>query len=405
MIDIRADFPILSRQHVDRRNEAVPLVYLDSAATTQKPEAVIEAVANYYRQSNANVHRAAHKLAEEATTLLEDARTLVQQYIGAADPAEVIFTRGTTEAINLVAHGLQSSLTRGDEILLTALEHHSNIVPWQMLAQRTGASLKVVDIDANGDLLLTDFYQKLTNRTRVFTCNHISNALGTINPVSELVQAARDAGAITLVDGAQATLHEQLNVSALDCDFYAFSGHKMFAPTGIGILYGKRARLEALPPYQGGGEMIERVTFETSTYQQPPYKFEAGTPNIGGAVGLGAAIRYLNDLPLAELVQQEAALIQSAISQLQQIPGFKLVGDPQHRSAVISFLLEGAHPNDIGTLLDQQGVAVRTGHHCTMPLMSRLGLPGTVRASFSLYNNAYDVERLVKAVDKATTFI
>ncbi|MEE4283958.1 MAG: SufS family cysteine desulfurase [Pseudomonadales bacterium] len=400
MFDIRADFPILKRQHQDE-----PLVYLDSAATTQKPDTVINAVADYYRHSNANVHRAAHKLAEEATTLLEDARTLAQQYIGASDRREVIFTRGTTESINLVAQGLQGYLSEGDEILLTALEHHSNIVPWQMLAQRTGASLKIVAVDANGDLDLADFYQKLSSRTKVFTCNHISNALGTVNPVAELVQAAKDAGAITLIDGAQAILHEQLNVTALDCDFYAFSGHKMYAPTGIGILYGKLARLEALPPYQGGGEMIEHVTFESSTYQQPPYKFEAGTPNIGGAVGLGAAIRYLNDLPLAELVEQEKILINSALSQLRQIPGFRLIGEPKQRSAVISFILEGAHPNDIGTLLDQQGVAVRTGHHCTMPLMARLGVPGTVRASFSLYNNAYDVERLVKAVDKATTFI
>jgi len=400
MFDIRTDFPILQRQH-----QGEPLVYLDSAATTQKPNAVIDAVSDYYRHSNANVHRAAHMLAEEATTLLEDARTLVQAYIGASDRREVIFTRGTTEAINLVAHGLQAYLKADDEILITALEHHSNIVPWQMLAQRTGARLKVVTVDSNGDLDLTDFYQKLSSRTKVFTCNHISNALGTINPVVELVRAAREAGAVTLVDGAQAVLHEQLDVTALDCDFYAFSGHKMYAPTGIGILYGKLARLEALPPYQGGGEMIEHVTFETSTYQQPPYKFEAGTPNIGGAVGLGAAIKYLNKLPLRALVEQECNLISSALSQLKQIPGFRLVGEPEKRSAVISFILEGAHPNDIGTLLDQQGVAVRTGHHCTMPLMDHLGLPGTVRASFSLYNNAYDVERLVKAVHKATTFI
>lgn len=400
MFDIRADFPILQRQH-----QGEPLVYLDSAATTQKPDAVINAVSDYYRRSNANVHRAAHKLAEEATTLLEDARTLVQGYIGASDRREVIFTRGTTESINLVAQGLQAYLKADDEILITALEHHSNIVPWQMLAQRTGAHLKVVNVDSNGDLDLSDFQEKLSSRTKVFTCNHISNALGTINPVAELVRAAREVGAITLIDGAQAVLHEPLDVTALDCDFYAFSGHKMYAPTGIGILYGKLARLETLPPYQGGGEMIEHVTFETSTFQQPPYKFEAGTPNIAGAVGLGAAIRYLNELPLADLVEQEQNLIDSALRQLKQIPSFRLVGEPNKRSAVISFILEGAHPNDIGTLLDQQGVAVRTGHHCAMPLMAHLGLPGTVRASFSLYNTAYDVERLVKAVDKATTFI
>lgn len=400
MSDIRADFPILERQHDGR-----PLVYLDSAATTQKPNVVIDAVANYYRNSNANVHRAAHKLAEEATNLLEDARTQVQVFIGALNREEIVFTRGTTEAINLVASGLTDALQAGDEILLTALEHHSNIVPWQMAAQKSGAKIMVVDVTAQGELDMADFAKKLSAKTKIFTCNHVSNALGTVNPVDQLVAAARDAGAITVIDGAQATLHENLNMAELDCDFYAFSGHKLFAPTGIGVLYGKLEQLEKLPPYQGGGEMIEHVTFERSTYQKPPYKFEAGTPNIGGAVGLGAAITYLNSLPLQQLVEQENVLIKKAISQLRQIPGMQLVGEPGKRCAVISFLVEGAHPNDIGTLLDQQGVAVRTGHHCTMPLMDRLGLPGTVRASFSLYNNDYDVERLIEAVNKATTFI
>ncbi len=397
---IRDDFPILERVHRD-----APLVYLDNAATTQKPVAVIEAIADYYRQHNANVHRAAHVLAEEATTLMEDARTACQAFIGARDRAEIIFTRGTTEAINLVAFGLTSVCRPGDEILLTEVEHHSNIVPWQMLAERSGAVVKAVKVREDGELDLEDFYAKLSDKTRIFTCNHVSNALGTVNPVKELVQAARDAGAITLVDGAQAVLHKHVNVAELDCDFYAFSGHKLFGPTGIGVLYGKLDRLEALPPWQGGGEMIETVTLSGSTYQKPPYKFEAGTPHIAGAIGLGAAINYLNAIPRDELVAAENELVAKTLSQLRQIPGFRLIGEPAERSAVISFLIDGAHPQDVGTLLDQQGVAVRTGHHCAMPLMQALGIPGTVRASFSLYNNAEDADRLIKAVDKATTFL
>ncbi len=400
MSAIRADFPILERVHRD-----APLVYLDNAATTQKPVAVIDAIADYYRLHNANVHRAAYVLAEEATTLMEDARTACQAFIGARERAEIVFTRGTTEAINLVANGLSSVCEPGDEILLTELEHHSNIVPWQMLAERSGAVIRAVKVRADGELDLEDFYAKLTDKTRIFACNHVSNALGTVNPAAELVQAARDAGAITVVDGAQAVLHKHVDVAALDCDFYAFSGHKMYGPTGIGVLYGKLDRLEALPPWQGGGEMIETVTLSGSTYQRPPYKFEAGTPHIAGAIGLGAAVSYLNDISRDELVAAENELVAKTLSQLRQIPGFRLVGEPAERSAVISFLIDGAHPQDVGTLLDQQGVAVRTGHHCAMPLMQALGIPGTVRASFSLYNNAEDADRLVRAVDKATTFL
>ncbi len=398
--NIRADFPILCREHNGK-----PLVYLDNAATTQKPRVVIEALSRYYERHNANVHRAAHILAEEATTLLEQARTSVQQFIHAADSAEVIFTRGTTEAINLVAYIVTGELGPGDEILITELDHHSNIVPWQLLAQRTGATLRAVRVTPEGDLDLSDFEQRLSDRTRLFACNHVSNALGSINPVQQMVAKARAAGAITLVDGAQATLHEKIDVQALDCDFYAFSGHKMYAPTGIGVLYGRRSLLERLPPWHGGGEMIEHVTIESSTYQGPPFKYEAGTPNIAGAVGLGAAIGYLNQQPTAKLVAAEAELVAQTLDGLRQIPGVQLIGMPQRRSAVVSFLLRDGHPNDVGTLLDQQGVAVRSGHHCTMPLMQALGVPGTVRASFSLYSNAEDVHRLLTAVDKAATFL
>jgi cysteine desulfurase / selenocysteine lyase len=400
MSSIRDDFPILRREL-----RGQPLVYLDSAATTQKPDVVIRAIADYYTQHNANVHRAAHVLAEEATILLEEARTLTQLYIGAQDSKEIIFTRGTTESINLVANILTSRLSAEDEILITELEHHSNIVPWQMLSQRTGAKLRAVKVTAEGELDLDDFHAKLNTATKLFTCNHISNALGTVNPVSDLVNAAKSVGALTLIDGAQATLHQNLDMGTLDCDFYVFSGHKMFAPTGIGVLYGKLALLADLPPWQGGGEMIEHVTIDASTYQEPPYKFEAGTPNISGAVGLGAAIKYLQQIPRENLVQAENRLVADLVSHMKQIPGVRLIGEPNQRSAVISFLMEGAHPHDVGTLLDQQGVAVRTGHHCAMPLMQALNIPGTIRASFSLYSNQYDVDRFTQALDKAATFI
>ncbi len=398
--DMRQDFPILAREHRGR-----PLVYLDNAATTQKPQVVIDAIAEYYAQHNANVHRAAHILAEEATQLMEEARDLAQGFVHAAHREEIVFTRGTTEAVNLVANILAAELSHEDEILITEMEHHSNIVPWQMLAQRTGASLLAVKVLPNGDLDLEDFQNKLSEKTKVFTCNHVSNALGTVNPVQDLVAHARAVGAYTLIDGAQASLHEHIDVQALGCDFYALSGHKMFAPTGIGVLYGRLGLLESLPPWHGGGEMIEHVTIETSTYQKPPFKYEAGTPNIAGAVGLGAAIKYLNELPLDDLIAQEQQLVANTLSALKQLPGLRLVGEPKQRTAVISFLLEDAHPHDVGTLLDQQGVALRTGHHCTMPLMQALGIPGTVRASFSLYSTQTDADHLLAAVDKATTFL
>ena len=346
-------------------------------------------------------------LAEEATEQMEAARTAMQRFLGAADRSEVVFTRGTTEAVNLVANCIDAVVRLGaaDEILLTELEHHSNIVPWQLLAQRTGAELKAVRVTADGELDLDDFHNKLGPRTRIVALNHISNALGTINPVAELIAAAREAGAVTLIDGAQATLHANVDVLALGCDFYACSGHKMFGPTGIGVLYGRRELLDAMPPWHGGGEMIEHVTLTRSTYQAPPYKFEAGTPHIAGIVGLGAAVAYIEAQPQAALLAAEDRLLARTISGLNQIPGVHLVGEPSHRAAVVSFSVDGAHPHDIGTLLNQQGVAVRTGHHCAMPLMEALGIPGTVRASFSWYNNDADVERLLAGVAKATTFL
>jgi len=397
---MRSDFPILSRQQNGQE-----IVYLDNAATTQKPEAVIDAISNYYRMHNANVHRAAHRLAEEATALLEEARQLTQSFIGAERVEEIIFTRGATEAINLVTQILDGRLNAGDQILLTELEHHSNIVPWQMLAKRCGASIEAVKVTPDGELDIADFYQKLSSKTKIFSCNHVSNALGTVNPVTELVQAARSAGAITLVDGAQATLHQDLDMQALGCDFYTFSGHKMYAPTGIGVLYGRAELLETLPPWHGGGEMIEQVTMTTSTYQKAPYKFEAGTPNICGAVGLGAAIKYLRQLPINDLVADENRILAETIGEMQDLPNIQLIGTPKNRSAVISFVVNGAHHHDVGTLLNEQGVAVRTGHHCAMPLMQALQIPGTVRASFSLYNTKADADRFIAALQKTITFL
>ena len=399
-MSIRDDFTILTRS-----SRGKPLVYLDNGATTQKPESVITAVENYYRQHNANVHRAAHELAEEATALLEDCRNKAQVFLNAAHREEVIFTRGTTEGINLVAHVIGERVKPGQDIVISQLEHHSNIVPWQLLAQRTGANIKAIDITENGDLDLAHAAELITDNTALLAITHISNGLGSINPIATLIEQAKQVGALTLVDGAQAVLHTRIDVQALGCDFYVFSGHKMFAPTGIGILYGRLALLNALPPWQGGGEMIEHVSIASSTYQQAPFRFEAGTPNIAGCVGLGAAFDYIAKLPMETLIQNEAELVGKALSGLKQIPGLRLVGEPENRASVISFLLDGSHPNDVGTLLDQQGIAVRSGHHCNMPLMTRLGIPGTVRASFSLYNNQDDVDALINGVEKASTFL
>lgn len=399
-MSIRQDFPILARQ-----SRGQSLVYLDNAATTQKPQVVIDAIEAYYRTHNSNVHRAAHELAEEATRMMESGRTLCKDFINADSREEIIFTRGTTEAINLVASVLTSRIKPGQDIVITELEHHSNIVPWQMLAERTGAKIKAIAISDDGELDLEDAALKITENSALVAFTHVSNGLGTVNPARSLVKMAKAAGALTLVDGAQAILHLPINVQQLDCDFYVFSGHKLYAPTGIGVLYGRKALIDTLPPWQGGGEMIEHVTLTESTYQSAPYRFEAGTPNIAGTVGLGAAINYINQIDVSALVSAEHGLVEKAISGLKQIQGFKLIGQPAQRSAVVSFLLEGSHPNDVGTLLDQQGIAVRSGHHCNMPLMTRLNIPGTVRASFSLYNDEEDVERLIAGVSKASTFL
>ena len=392
----RADFALISRSDS---------VYLDSAATTQKPETVLAAVEHYYRHQNANVHRAAHKLAEIATDSYESARDTVARFIGAARREEVLFTRGTTESINLVAACLTTRLRAGDEILISELEHHSNIVPWQMLAERTGATLKAARVTEAGEIDVDHFSALLSERTKLAAFGHVSNALGTVHPVRELTQLAKAAGALVLVDGAQATAHVDVDVQAIGCDFYALSGHKAYAPMGIGALWGRFDVLDSLPPWHGGGEMIEHVSIERSTWNVLPYKFEAGTPNVGGAVGLAAALDYLSSFDADRVRQHEADLVRMARSGLSQLPGVRIIGEPQEHTAVVSFVTELGHPQDIGTLLDQQGIAVRTGHHCTMPLMQSLGLPGTVRASFALYNDHSDAERLIKGVDKALSFL
>lgn len=392
---VRADFPVLHQHIYDGR----PLVYLDNAATTQKPKAVIDRIRDFYTRENANIHRGVHYLSQQASDAYNEARRLVADFIGALDPSQVIFTRGTTESINLVAatYGRQH-LGEGDEIVLSAMEHHSNIVPWQLLCEEKGARLRVVPVDTQGMLDLEALAQSLTERTRLVAIAHVSNALGTVNPVREIIQMAHAQGIPVLVDGAQAVQHLVVNVAELDCDFYCFSGHKMYGPTGIGILYGKAAWLESMPPYQGGGDMIERVTFEKTTFNRLPYKFEAGTPHIAGAIGLGAAVAYLNSLGRTAVAAYEDELLQYATERLQEIPGLRLIGTAPHKVSVLSFVIDGVHPYDAGTLLDQMGIAVRTGHHCAQPLMDRLGLSGTIRASLALYNTREEIDALVTAL-------
>ena len=397
---MRNDFPLLKQPSRNR-----PLVYLDNAATTQKPQSVLDSMDDFYRRSNANVHRAAHEIAARATVQLEQARSSIKQFLNAERDEEVIITKGTTEAINLLSNSLGASLTKDDKVLITMLEHHSNIVPWQMACQRSGAELLAVDIDEHGNLDWTDLQNKLTQDVKIFAFNHVSNALGTVNPVERMIKAAQDVGAVTVVDGAQAALHQPLDLKRLGCDFYVFSGHKLYGPTGIGVLYGKYDFLCEMEPWQGGGEMIESVSISGSTYQKPPHKFEAGTPAIAEIIGLGAAVAYVNSLNRETLNLEEQSLIESTLDALSGIPRIELIGKPTERLSVISFNIEGAHPHDVGQLLDQQGVAVRTGHHCTMPLMSRLNIPGTVRASFSFYSNQEDSRRLIEAVEKATDLL
>ena len=402
---IRQDFPILHQQV-----NGHPLVYLDNAATTQKPNAVIDAIANYYREDNSNVHRGAHTLADRATAKFEAARITVARFINApvinGSAKQILWTRGTTESINLVAASWgRSQLNAGDRVLVSAMEHHSNIVPWQMVAQEKGATVEPIPVDASGTLDLQAFAAMLNERIKMVSVGQVSNALGTINPVEDIIRLAHAVGAKVLVDGAQAVSHWPVDVQALDCDFYAFSAHKVFGPTGLGVLYGKLDLLESMPPYQGGGEMIETVSFACTTYNQLPYKFEAGTPDISGAIGLAAAIDYLNQLDRRAAAAHEQALLRYAEEKARATDGIRLVGTAGNKTSVMSFLLEGAHPHDLGMLLDKQGVAVRTGNHCAQPLMDQFGIPGTVRASFSFYNTFAEVDRLFAALDKAKTFL
>ncbi|HEX2667648.1 MAG TPA: cysteine desulfurase [Gammaproteobacteria bacterium] len=393
----RRDFPILGE-----KVHGKPLVYLDNAATSQKPRAVIDAISRYYEHHNANVHRGVHTLSELATADYEGAREKVRAFINARSVKEVVYTRGTTEAINLVAQSfLRPKLKPGDEILLTQMEHHSNIVPWQLLAGQTGAVLKVVPITDAGELEPGMFQKLLGERTRIAVFGHVSNALGTVNPVKEMTAQAHDHGVPVLVDGAQAVPHMAVDVGDLDCDFYAFSGHKMFAPTGIGILYGKEALLEAMPPWQGGGEMIRIVRFGQTTYNDLPHKFEAGTPDIGGAVGLGAAVDYLNQAGMGAIQDYEQGLLTYATDRIGSVQGVRLVGTARHKAGVVSFVMQGIHPHDLGTIVDQEGVAIRTGHHCAMPVMERFSLPATARASLAFYNTREDIDTLAAALDKA----
>ncbi len=388
---IREDFPIL-----EAKIWCKDLVYLDNAATSQKPRAVLEAIDRFYREANSNVHRGVHYLSATATRDYEAARDKVRDYLNARDRGEIIFTRGTTESINLVAQSfLRPQLKAGDEVLISYLEHHSNIVPWQMVCEQTGAQLKVAPIDDSGELVFEEFERLLTDRTRLVAVVHVSNSLGTINPVELIVHKARERGVPVLLDGAQAMPHMRIDVQALDCDFYAFSGHKMFGPTGIGVLYGKRSLLEEMPPYQGGGDMIRTVSFQKTTWNELPYKFEAGTPDVAGAIGLGAAVDYLSGLDMAAVAAYEQDLLAYGTEALQDVTGLRIIGTARHKASVISFVMEGTHPHDIGTILDHEGVAVRTGHHCTMPLMERFGVPATARASFALYNTRAEIDRLV----------
>jgi cysteine desulfurase/selenocysteine lyase len=394
--NVRSDFPILNAQV-----HGQPLVYLDNAATSQKPNQVIEAIANYYRFDNANIHRGVHLLSQRATDAYEGTRAAVQRFINARSASEIIYVRGTTEAINLVAqtYGRQH-VRRGDEVLITAMEHHSNIVPWQMLCDEVGAKLRVAPINERGELLLDEYERLLGPSTRIAAVSHVSNALGTINPMKEMIRMAHARGVPVLVDGAQAVPHMRVDVQDLDCDFYAFSAHKMYGPTGIGVLYGKAELLESMPPYQGGGDMISSVTFEKTTYNKVPHKFEAGTPDIAGVVGLAAAIAYMESVGIETIGAQEHELLEYGTERLEATPGVRLVGTAESKASVLSFVLENIHPHDIGTILDQDGIAVRTGHHCAQPVMDFFCIPATVRASLAVYNTKEEIDALVRGIER-----
>ena len=397
---IRKDFPILQREVNGK-----PLVYLDNAATSQTPQQVIDVIVDYYQRYNANIHRGVHTLSQEATDAYEAARQKIQKHFNIAHFREVIFTSGTTHGINLVATGFTSFLKEGDEILVSAMEHHSNIVPWQMLSERTGATLKVIPMNLEGELVMEEYHNLLSDKTRLVFCNHVSNALGTINPIEEIIEAAHKVGAAVLIDGAQAAAHIKPDLQALDVDFYTVSAHKMCGPTGVGVLYGKEEWLKKLPPYQGGGEMIAEVTFEKTTYADLPHKFEAGTPNISGGIAFGAALDYMNSIGFDAIAQYEDELLNYATEQLLTIDGLKIYGTAAHKTSVISFNIEGIHPYDIGTIVDKLGIAVRTGHHCAQPIMDFYKIPGTVRASFSFYNTKEEVDKLVEGVSRARNML
>ncbi len=391
---VRMDFPILEQVHEGRR-----LVYVDNAATSQKPHAVIDAVTRYYENENANIHRGVYRLSAQATLAYEHVRAAVQQFLGATDPHEIVFLRGTTEAVNLVAQSfVRPRVGRGDDVLISHMEHHSNIVPWQLVAEQTGATLRVIPITDAGELDMDAFRSLMTHRTKFVSVVHISNSLGTINPIEDIVALAHERGVPVMLDGAQAAPHMPVDVTAIGCDFYAISGHKMFGPTGIGALYGRANHLADMPPYHGGGEMIRTVSFAKTTYAPAPAKFEAGTPNIAGTVGLGAAVEYLKGLDWAAIRQHEDDLRDYATRSLLKVPGLRIIGTAPHKAAVVSFVMEGVHAHDVGTILDEREVAIRSGHHCTQPVMDRLGVPATARASFALYNTRDDVDRLVEAI-------
>jgi cysteine desulfurase/selenocysteine lyase len=403
MLDItkvRADFPILQQEI-----NGFPLIYFDNGATSQKPQVVIDAISDYYQETNANIHRGVHTLSQRATDAYEAAREIMRQHLNAAYTHEVLFTAGTTHGINLVANGFASILKVGDEVLISAMEHHSNIVPWQLLCEKTGAKLRVIPMNENGELIQAEYQKLLNSNTKLVAVTHISNALGTINPIQEMVMQAHQVEAAFLVDGAQAVPHLQPDVQALNCDFYAFSGHKICGPTGTGILYGKEVWLNKLPPYQGGGEMIKTVTFEKTTYAELPHKFEAGTPHIAGGIALGVAVQYLQRLGFDAIAAHEKKLLDYATDQLLQIEGLKIYGTAAHKTSVISFNVDDIHPYDLGTIIDKKGIAVRTGHHCTQPIMDFFGIPGTIRASFAFYNTTAEIDFFVSALKKAVTML
>ncbi len=398
--EIREDFPAL-RQTVYGKN----LIYFDNGATSQKPQMVIDAINKYYSKDNANIHRGVHHLSQKATTEYEAARTTIANYLNAGEAYEIIFTKGTTDGINLVASSFGTLLKAGDEIIISAMEHHSNIVPWQMLCERVGCILKVIPISKKGELLIEEYEKLLNNNTKLVSITHISNTLGSINPIKKIIQKAHEVGAKVLVDGAQSIQHTRVDVKELDCDFFVFSGHKVFGPTGIGVLYGKEAILNKMPPYQGGGDMILKVTFERTTYNELPFKFEAGTPHIAGAICLGKAFEYLQQFDLKDIEKHELELADYAKDLLLTFEGLHLVGDAKNKTSVVSFIVDGIHPFDLGTILDKQGIAVRTGHHCTQPLMDFYKIPGTVRASFAFYNTKEEIDAFIKALEKGISML